>query len=170
MVHITVSVDIPSPVEQVWRETADLTSHADWMAEAESIEFLTEQRAGVGTQMLVATKIGPFRTMDVMEVTEWVEGKTIGVRHHGLITGEGAFALEETPHGTRFTWSERLLFPWYFGGPAVALAARPILGRIWRRNLERFSRAFASASVKPSRQLGKDYPTHHPRRQRAIDP
>jgi hypothetical protein len=51
------------------------------MADAESIVFLSETRSGVGTVMQVRTVVGPFRTTDVMEVTEWDERRTIGVRH-----------------------------------------------------------------------------------------
>ena len=36
---------------------------------------------------------------------------------------------------TRFTWTERLKFPWWMGGPLGALAAKPILQRVWLRNL-----------------------------------
>lgn len=136
MAHITVSIEIDAPLERVWREAADLAAHVEWMADARSIEFLTDQRSGVGTRMLVETRVGPLKTNDVMEVTAWDEQHSIGVRHQGIITGEGAFRLEANRSGTRFIWTERLAFPWYLGGPVTALAARPILRWIWRRNLE----------------------------------
>ncbi len=136
MARITVSIDIDAPRERVWREAADLASHAEWMADAESIEFETEQRTGVGTRMQVATRVGPLRTEDVMEVVSWSEGFSIGVRHQGLVTGEGSFTLTDLLEGTRFTWSEDLRFPWYVGGRLTALAASPVLHWIWRRNLQ----------------------------------
>ncbi len=105
------------------------------MADAESIEFLTDRRRGVGTRMEVLTVVGPFRTKDVMEVTDWVEGEAIGVRHTGIVTGSGRFRLEPVAGGTRFTWTEQLRFPWLLGGPVTASLARPVLGWIWRRNL-----------------------------------
>ncbi len=50
----------------------------------------------------------------------------------------GAFALEALdPATTRFTWQERLAFPWYLGGPLTALLAAPVLAAIWKRNLRR---------------------------------
>ncbi len=136
MATITVSIDIAATVDEVWRHASDLPTHAEWMADAESIEFRTEQRSGVGTQMEVFTRVGPLHTTDLMEVTEWIDRKTIGVRHEGLVTGEGRFTLEATTAGTRFTWSEQLSFPWYLGGAIVAQLARPVLRWIWRRNLE----------------------------------
>ena len=84
VVQITVSIEIAAPLERVWAEVADLASHAEWMADAESIVFLTDQRSGAGTRMQVATRVGPLRTSDVMEIVEWTERLAIGVRHEGL--------------------------------------------------------------------------------------
>lgn len=136
MAAITVSIDIAATIDQVWRHASDLGSHVEWMTDAETIEFRTEQRSGVGTQMEVLTRVGPLHTTDLMEVTEWVDRRTIGVRHEGLVTGEGKFSLEATDTGTRFTWSEQLSFPWYLGGAIVGQLASPILRWVWRRNLE----------------------------------
>ena len=136
MARINVHVDIAAPLETVWREAADLQSHAEWMADAESIEFLTDQRSGIGTRMKVATKVGPLRTNDLMEVTEWAEGRSIGVKHSGIVTGAGRFDLARVAGGTRFSWSEDLTFPLHLGGPVTAFFAKPVLGWIWKRNLE----------------------------------
>lgn len=138
MSTIEVSVEIRAPLEAVWAAAADLGSHTEWMADAESITFITARQRGLGTRMEVATRIGPLRTKDVMEVTEWEDRRRIGVRHTGLVTGQGAFELEETdPATTRFTWRERLTFPWYLGGPLIARVAAPVLGAVWKRNLKR---------------------------------
>lgn len=140
MARITQSVVIDAPHSEVWRHAADLATHAEWMADAESIEFLTEHRTGPGARMQVSTVVGPLRTMDVMEVTEWEEGRAIGVRHTGLVTGSGRFVLSAVAGGTRFTWTEQLMFPWWLGGPITAWFAKPVLGWIWRRNLEGLKR------------------------------
>ena len=138
MSTIEVSVEIQAPLEAVWAAAADLGSHTEWMADAESITFITARQRGLGTRMEVATRIGPLRTKDVMEVTEWEDRRRIGVRHTGLVTGQGAFELEEIdPATTRFTWRERLTFPWYLGGPLIARVAAPVLGAVWKRNLKR---------------------------------
>ena len=135
MAQITQFVDIAASIDTVWREAADLASHAEWMADAESIEFDGEQRAGIGTVMRVETVVGPLRTTDRMEVTEWIEGESIGVKHSGLVTGSGFFRLSPVAGGTRFTWTEELTFPLYLGGAITAFLAKPVLGFIWRRNL-----------------------------------
>ncbi len=135
--RVVVSVDIDAPIDAVWSEVSDLAAHAEWMADAESIVFRGEQRSGVGTVMEVRTKVGPLRSTDIMRVTEWLNGKAIGVHHVGAVSGAGRFVLRPLGPGTRFTWAEHLQFPWYFGGPLGAWAARPVLGWIWRRNLAR---------------------------------
>ncbi|MEX1003839.1 MAG: SRPBCC family protein [Acidimicrobiia bacterium] len=135
MARIIQHVDIDAPLESVWRAASDLATHDRWMADAESIVFLSETRSGPGTVMQVRTVVGPFRTTDIMEVTEWDEGKAIGVRHEGLVTGTGRFTLAPMAGGTRFSWTEDLTFPWWLGGAATAFLARPVLGLIWLRNL-----------------------------------
>lgn len=105
------------------------------MADAESIAFATEQRVGVGTRMEVATRIGPLRTTDMIEVTEWEPPGRIGVVHRGLVSGRGRFELAAMGGGTRFTWIEELRFPLWLGGPSTAWLARPVLAWVWRRNL-----------------------------------
>ena len=137
MTRIVVSVDIPAPPQQVWRHLADLTSHPEWMADAERVEFVGDQTEGVGTRMRVHTRVGPFRTVDVMEVVEWSEPHSLAVRHVGLVGGHGRFELTPTETGARLTWTEDLSFPWYLGGALIARGARPVLRRIWRANLGR---------------------------------
>ncbi|MFQ5517692.1 MAG: SRPBCC family protein [Acidimicrobiia bacterium] len=137
---ITVSIDIAAPAAAVWADVADLASHAAWMADAESIEFLSDRRAGVGTKMKVATRVGPLRTSDIIEITVWEPQNMIGVAHRGLVGGSGAIALTTIGEGTRFTWSETLVFPWWLGGAVAAAAARPVLTAVWKRNLSRLKR------------------------------
>lgn len=142
MAKVLVSVEIPHPPETVWADVEQLETHVEWMADAERIDFDGELRRGVGTTMRVLTKVGPLQTVDVIRVIGWDPPHSIAVRHEGLVTGEGEFILEPIPMGTRFVWAEDLSMPWYFGGPAGALAARPVLAAVWRRNLRRLAARF----------------------------
>lgn len=138
MSGVEVAIRIDAPPEEVWEEVRHIDRHVRWMADAESIAFTSPSRSGVGTTFDCLTKVGPVRLTDRMEITEWREGRTIGVRHVGVVTGTGRFTLE--PFGrdrTRFTWSEHLRYPWWLGGPVGGVVGDRIMGLVWRRNLGR---------------------------------
>jgi hypothetical protein len=113
------------------------------MKDADAVNFLTEQTAGVGTQLRVPTRVGPFRTTDLMTVVEWDEGKAIAVDHQGAVSGLGRFEIRPSGEGTELLWSETLRFPWWLGGPVGAWLARPILKRVWLGNLDRLGERLA---------------------------
>jgi uncharacterized protein YndB with AHSA1/START domain len=136
-IELFLCVDIARPPAAVWAAVERIETHVEWMADAESITFLSDQRSGVGTELTCRTRVGPLRTDDRMSVTEWVPSEAMGIVHRGIITGAGRFTLEPTATGTRFCWDERLRFPWWIGGPVAERAARPVLRRVWRQNLER---------------------------------
>ncbi len=139
---IHIEQRISAPIQQVWDDVADIASHVEWMADAESITFLTDQRSGAGTKMEVLTKVGPLKTTDVMEFIEWEPPHRMAIRHRGLVKGSGAFTLESAGDATRFVWAETLTFPWYLGGGMTAFFAAPVLKLIWRRNLKRLAARF----------------------------
>lgn len=137
MSEIRVETELAAGIEEVWEDIRDIASHVEWMHDAETIVFTSTQQQGVGTTFDCLTRVGPIRLTDRMEITEWVDGVAIGVRHVGLVTGEGRFTLTPTGHNaTRFVWAETLHFPWWLGGPIGAWLGRPILRWIWRRNLQ----------------------------------
>ena len=122
----------------MWATVEDIATHTRWMADAESIEFVTEQRSGVGTEFDCRTRVGPFTTVDRMRVTEWEPGAVMGIEHRGLVTGAGRFTLRPpapaspSSAGPR-TWCSR---PRWAAG-SVSGRAGPVLERIWRANLRR---------------------------------
>lgn len=137
MARIRVSTTIEVPVEGVWEYVRRIDSHTEWMADAESISFLSDQTEGVGAAFKCRTKIGPLRLTDAMVVTEWTEHEAIGVRHTGLVTGEGRFTL--APAGTNrteFCWTEELNFPWWMGGLVGDIIGARVLEWVWRRDLK----------------------------------
>lgn len=136
MGRIRVSTVIDAPPERVWDEVRHIERHVDWMADAVEIAFTSERRSGVGTTFDCKTKVGPIRLTDRMEVTEWLDAKVMGVRHVGLVTGTGRFTLTKAKGGrTRFTWQEKLTFPWWMGGPIGGIAGGRVMKGIWKRNL-----------------------------------
>lgn len=138
--RLKVGVTVDAPPRDVWRELADLASHAEWMADAEEIRFVGSARGGVGTVLEVPTRIGPLRTTDRLVVTEWEPARSMGVEHEGAVSGVGRFTIRPRRRGrTRLTWSEELRFPWWLGGRLGEVGGKPVLRRIWRGNLRRLA-------------------------------
>jgi len=137
-VAVHVTVDLAAPPDAVWSRLQHIDSHVEWMADAETITFRTAQRDGIGTEFECRTRLGPFVTNDVMRVTEWEPQAVMGIEHRGLVRGSGRFTLTPTGTGTRFAWDEQLKFPWWMGGRAGEVVAKPVLRRVWQGNLDRF--------------------------------
>ena len=149
MVAITVETEIDAPPDVVWSDVRNIASHVHWMHDAEAIWFTSEHREGVGTSFDCETKVGPIRLTDQMEITEWADEAAMGVRHSGVVTGEGAFTLSPLPGGrTLFRWAEELTFPWFLGGPVGEVGGSIILKAIWKRNLEILAKRFKHGELR----------------------
>jgi hypothetical protein len=147
MPSITVNVVLDASPEDVWADIENIATHPEWMEDAVSIAFTSDQQSGAGTEFDCATAIGPFRLTDHMEITSWVPAKEMGVRHVGLITGTGVFQLSpigpaESATQTSFEWTEKLNFPWWLGGPIGATVAKPVLRHVWRTNLQNLQKRY----------------------------
>jgi hypothetical protein len=143
--RIRVSTVIDAPPATVWDVIEDISSHELWMHDVTAIRFTSRRTSGVGTTFDCETRLGPFSLTDRMEVTSWRPRRRMGVRHVGVVTGSGTFTLKpvRARRGeaggrrgrTRFTWKERLHFPWWMGGPIGGLLGARVLHLVWRRNL-----------------------------------
>jgi hypothetical protein len=151
--RLRVAIDISATPAQVWDVVEPVERHIDWMHDAVAIRFVSEVHRGVGTTFLCDTKVGPFKLVDRMEITEWEPGSTMGVRHVGVVTGTGQFTLTPIDLGrrTRFAWDETLVFPWWLGGALGALVAgRVVLRAIWKRNLRTLKGIVETRVLQPS--------------------
>lgn len=140
MSRITVSIELEATPARVWEVVEPIERHVDWMADAVAIRFHSEQQRGVGTSFACDTKVGPIKLTDQMEITEWIPGEAMGVKHTGLVTGTGIFTLAPLDNGrrTKFTWSEELTFPWWLGGRlGEIIGGGLVMKAIWRRNLKK---------------------------------
>lgn len=143
MGRVSVSEEIDATPARVWRVIEPIERHVDWMVDAKTIRFESDQHRGAGTRFVCDTAIGPITLRDRMEITTWLPDARMGVRHAGVVTGSGEFVLTpiDLDRRTRFTWTEELHFPWYLGGRVgELLGGQWVLRRIWRRNLRTLAR------------------------------
>ena len=139
MARVHVSVEIDATAAEVWTYVEPVEHHVDWMSDAVAIRFVSEQHRGIGTRFECDTKIGPLKLTDIMEITDWVPGHTMGVQHEGVVTGAGVFTLTAIDLGrrTRFAWTEELRFPWWLAGPiGASIGGKTVLTLMWNRNLK----------------------------------
>ncbi len=149
-VSVAVETEINAAVDRVWKELAAFESHVEWMKDAVAIRFETDRTQGIGTVLLIDTRVGPLRTTDRFEITELVPKRIIRGRHTGLFQGVGRFELTPVTSGkSRLVWQERIRFPWRYGGPVGAWVGRILLARIWKSNLERLKNR-----IEPDTRLG----------------
>ncbi|MDP6894577.1 MAG: SRPBCC family protein [Acidimicrobiales bacterium] len=133
---IRIFQEIEAPPEVVWNAISNIQTHVNWMADASKIRITSEQTQGVGTTFDCDTKVGPLRTTDKMQVTEWVPNQILSISHKGFVEGKGSFILEKPSEGrTLFVWEENLDFPIFLGGKITEFFAKPVLKKIWRGNL-----------------------------------
>ena len=157
MARVHVAVEIDADVSRVWDAVEPIEDHVQWRADAVAIRFETEHRRGAGTAFVCDTRIGPIRLADRMTVTAWEPPAVMGVRHEGLVSGTGHFTLTPIDLGRRtlFEWNEVLSFPWWLAGSfGAAIAARLVLGPLWRRNLRTLKR-LVEAEVRTAYERGR---------------
>ncbi len=136
MTTVSVEVVIDASPAEIWSYVEQIERHTEWMVDATVIRFRGVQRRGVGTSFECDTKIGPLHLTDEMVITCWEPERAMGVRHSGIVSGEGVFRVEPiNAISTRFRWDEQLDLPWYFGGRLAGPLSAPLLGWVWRRNL-----------------------------------
>jgi hypothetical protein len=142
VITVRVCTMIDAPLDTVWASVEHIERHTEWMQDAVSIEFESEQRAGVGTAFSCLTRIGPLSTTDHFVVTGWEPPMMMGIEHLGAVKGDADFRLRALGRAhTEFCWEERLHFPWWMGGVAGEQVAKPVLARVWRGNVARLRRS-----------------------------
>jgi hypothetical protein len=106
------------------------------MREASDFEVVSPHREGVGVEALATVRIGGISTRDRIRVDVWEPGRHLGIAHLGWVAGRGDLRLAPLgPHETRLDWREELVPPWGVAGAVGLLLFRPLLARVFRRDL-----------------------------------
>ncbi len=137
-----LSIVINAPINVVWDFIADINTHPSWMKDAVSIKRLNDKDNQIGAKYLCKTTVGPLRTDDLMEVTQYEKPNLIEIHHIGAVKGPGRFELKAIdPSTTKFSWIEELTFPLYMGAGFGKFFAMKLLHQIWKKNLVELKKA-----------------------------
>jgi uncharacterized protein YndB with AHSA1/START domain len=135
-VTIEMAETMPGPPETVWELITDWEHQDDWMLEASDFVVTSQGREGVGVEAEATVRIGGVATHDKVRVATWEPNRLLTIEHRGWVSGRGEIHL--TPLGTAFThvfWSEVLTAPLGLLGTVGLWCFRPLMGRIFRRDL-----------------------------------
>lgn len=135
-VVLEMAATMPGPPEVVWELLTDWEHQGDWMLEASDFVVTSEGREGVGVEAEATIRIAGVTTRDRVRVSGWEPPRRLAIRHLGWVKGEGEIHL--TPLGedrTHLFWREELQPPLGVLGAAGMTAFKPVMGRIFRRDL-----------------------------------
>ena len=136
-VSIEVAQTMPAPPPVVWRLITDWERQGDWMLEASNFRVLSEAREGVGVEAEATVTIAGISTTDKVTVVGWEPDHRLAIKHEGWVTGRGEIFL--TPIGTDRThvfWREELTPPVGIAGAVGLSAFKPLMKRVFQRDLK----------------------------------
>lgn len=150
-VLLEMSETLPGPPDVVWRLITDWEHQDDWMLEASDFVVTSKQREGVGVEAEATIKIGGISTRDKVRVVGWEPNKRLAIEHLGWVSGLGEIFL--TPLGadrTHLYWREELYPPLGFAGALGITAFKPIMYRIFKRDLRVLASLTRAATRQPT--------------------
>lgn len=112
LAHLSVSVLVRAPVQQVWDATTDWERQSQWML-GTRVRGTAQGGRGVGGGIEAWTGIGPIGFLDTMVITAWEPPHRCLVEHTGrLLKGTGAFEVADAGADiSRLTWTEDVELP-----------------------------------------------------------
>lgn len=100
MTRTTVSTTILAPVDAVFGLIADPVNYTRAVPQITKVEFLTEQRSGVGTRFRETREMGSREAATELEVTEYVKNERVRmVSDAGGTIWDSVFTVTPTGDG-----------------------------------------------------------------------
>jgi carbon monoxide dehydrogenase subunit G len=127
---------MPGAPQTVWRLITDWEHQDDWMLEASDFVVTSPHREGIGVEAEATVRIGGIRTRDTIRVAAWDPPRRLVIEHRGWVRGTGELHVVPLGEGeTRLDWRETLYAPLGPLGWVGLVAFRPLMLRIFRRDL-----------------------------------
>ncbi|MDQ4149765.1 MAG: SRPBCC family protein [Actinomycetota bacterium] len=149
---IDVSVYIEAPPRTVWPYLVDWENLDRWMKEARDFHVTSSHREGVGVTAEATVRIAGIKTRDPISVSKWEPPATLEIQHLGWVTGSGLMKLRARGGGTELSWREILNPPWGVLGAIGLTMVKPVMRRIFDRDLRLLKKLIESESVPGSLQ------------------
>jgi uncharacterized protein YndB with AHSA1/START domain len=135
-VELVMAQTMPGPPEAVWELITDWEHQGDWMLEASDFTVTSARRSGVGVEAEATIRMGGITTRDRVRVVAWEPARLLAIEHRGWVRGRGEIHLTQLgPDLTHVFWREVLRPPLGVVGLLGLWLFRPLLGRVFRRDL-----------------------------------
>ena len=138
--QLSMRVDIGRPPEAVWPFLVDWERLPRWMEEMRDVRVTSARREGVGVEAEATVRIAGITTRDRIRVTRWEPPRVLELAHRGWVKGTGQMALSPAGSGSLLRWREILVPPWGILGRIGMRAVLPLMGRVFRRDLQLLKR------------------------------
>jgi hypothetical protein len=140
-IHIALGIEIEATAEHLWSLLTDWERQGDWMVEASDFVVTSEHREGVGVEAKATIRVAGIRTRDRIRTDVWQPPYHLGILHLGWVKGRGDLRLLPlSPTRTLVDWREVLQPPWGVLGGVGLWTFKPVLARIFRRDLRLLKR------------------------------
>ncbi|MFN2389277.1 MAG: SRPBCC family protein [Actinomycetota bacterium] len=163
---IELDAVLPGPPEVVWALLTDWEHQDDWMLEASDFVVTSTAREGVGVEAEATITIGGISTRDAIRVVGWEPPHRLAIEHLGWVGGTGELFLTPVEHGSTYIyWREELIPPLGPPGFVGITLYKPLMRRIFRRDL-RVLASLVRVVARPPGRAGDDAgaANHPPRR------
>jgi carbon monoxide dehydrogenase subunit G len=134
-VVVNVWATIRAPREAIWPYLVDWENLGRWMAEAKDFTVTSPQREGVGVTAEATVTIAGISTKDRVRVTRWEPPEVLEIEHVGWVSGSGLIRCIRSNSGTLIEWTEMLNPPWGFIGGVGLRVVKPVMRRVFDRDL-----------------------------------
>lgn len=147
-VALEMEATMPAPPEVVWELITDWERQSDWMLEASDFVVTSARREGIGVEAEATIKIAGIETRDRVRVTGWEPPRRLAIEHLGWVSGAGEIVVVPSgPARSHFFWREELYPPLGALGAIGLIAFKPIMQRIFDRDVRVLQGIAATRSV-----------------------